>query len=646
MSFRQVPLASVDITSAFWANIQDCARIKTIPAIIEAQKEWNHWYCLTWKEGHEIKPHQFWDSDVYKVLEAACYFLIKHPDEKTTATVEETVGMIRNAQHEDGYINSYFTVRGLGQRWTNLRDNHELYCLGHLLEAVVAYETLTGSGRLLEVAMKVCNHLDSVFGTEAGKKRGYPGHQEIEIGLLRLYELTKDPLPLKLAKYFILERGQRDEKDEVYFDKEAFARGADPYAHMGSEHKAWFRDPRDYGYQQADGPLVDATEVKGHAVRAMYYYTAATDLVRLSSHDDEEADKLRAALGRLWRDMVDKRMYVTGGLGSVTQWEGFGPAYSLPDLEQEGCYAETCAAFALFNWCTRMLQLDLDAEYADVMETALYNSFLGAVSQEGDAFYYQNVLRTRSGEPKERSKWFGVACCPPNVAKLLGNLGSSMYSYDSSSNTIAVHQYIDSELKVPGSDVVIKQKTDMPWDGQVTLSIQGPASLALRIPGWAKYWSSSVQGELKKGYLYLTSLENAEVRLNFAVVPRRVYAHPKTNKDEICLMRGPLVYCIEDVDNDGVDIDQIGLLDSGVTDGSILKAAGVDKLVTIHAQGRQLEKVKQEALYDSSPWTYEKLQRNLVAIPYFFRANRGGNGGMRVWTPRLENISASRGSHI
>ncbi|KAF4964217.1 hypothetical protein FSARC_7851 [Fusarium sarcochroum] len=636
MSFQDVPVSNVDITSTFWSRAQDCSRLKTIPAIVEAQKSWNHWQCLTWKEGHDVKPHQFWDSDIYKILEAACYFLMKHNDEKMSAIVEDAVDMIRGAQYEDGYINSYYTVRGIKDRWTNLRDNHELYCFGHLLEAVVAYEALRGNGRLLEVAMKVCRHLDSVFGTEPGKKRGYPGHQEVEIGLLRLYELTGDPLPFKLAKYFITERGQRDEKDETWFDKEAIARGADPYAHMGSEHKAWYRDIRDYAYQQADEPLVDATEVKGHSVRAMYFYTAATDLVRLSPKTDENAHQVQTALGRLWRDMVDRKMYVTGGLGSVTQWEGFGPPHCLPDLEHEGCYAETCATFALINWCNRMLRLDLDSEYADVMEIALYNGFLGAVNLDGDAFYYQNVLRTRTGEFKERSKWFGVACCPPNVAKLLGNLGSLIYSHDPSTNLIAIHQYIDSEFRVPNNAVSIKQKTNMPWDGHVTLSVQGSTKLAIRIPAWAKDWTCTSKGEVKKGYLYLDA-EDTEIQLNFPVSFRKTYAHPATNKDEICLMRGPLVYCFEDVDNSSSDVDHIGLVDGPVDDGSMVSVCGLDQVVTGRTQGRQLENAHEGGLYSGSPWRYEKAQRDLVAIPFFLRANRGGNGGMRVWVPRLES---------
>lgn len=635
MSFQRIPVTSVEVTSPFWRRAQTCSRTKTIPSIIEAQKTWDHWKCLTWKEGHGVKPHAFWDSDIYKTTEAACYFLMKHTDGPMMDAVEDAVEMIRNAQHEDGYINSYYTVRGIDQRWTNLRDNHELYCMGHLLEMVVAYETLTGSGRLLDVAMKVCKHLDSVFGLEPGKKRGYPGHQEIEIGLLRLFELTKDPLPLKLAQYFVLERGQLDEEGETYFDKEAKARGGDPYDDIGSERKGWYTHSRDYGYQQADCPLVDETEVKGHSVRAMYYYTAATDLVRMRADGDSEVAKLRPALDRLWRDMVDRKMYVTGSLGSVRQWEGFGPAYQLPDLEREGCYAETCATFALINWCSRMLQLELKGEYADVMETALYNGFLGAVSQDGDAFYYENVLRTESGGFKERSKWFGVACCPPNVAKLLGNLGSLVYSHDAEKNLVAVHQYIGSQLSIPGTDVVVTQDTNMPWDGNVTLSVSGSTNLALRIPSWADGWTSSVQGTVDNGYLYISSPAASEIKLHFPIQPRKVYAHPNTGKDEICIRRGPLVYCIEDVDNAGVDVDHMQLVDKPVRDGTKATISGLE-VMTVVAEGRQLSQEACGGLYGNKPWAYEKETKEIAAIPYFLRANRGGNGGMRVWATRGE----------
>jgi hypothetical protein len=614
--------------------MQSSSRDKTIPAIIKAQKELGHWYCLTWKEGHDVKPHAFWDSDIYKVTEAACYFLMTHDDPKLRAEVEEAVDMIRAAQHADGYLNSYYTVRGIDQRWTNVRDMHELYCLGHLVEACVAYETLTGSGRLLEPVMKALRHVDSIFGPEEGKKHGYPGHQEIELGMLRLYELTGEPLLLKLSKYFILERGQRDANGETFYDHEARARGADPYDHMGSEMKNSYAVPRDYGYHQAHAPLVEQDEIKGHSVRAMYYVTAATEYVRLTGDA-----QVKEALNRLWRDTVDTKMYVTGGLGAMHQWEGFGPRYFLGDTEENhSCYAETCATFALIIWCSKLLRQELKSEYADVMEVGLYNGFLGAVGLDGKSFYYQNPLTTYTGKPKERSTWFEVACCPPNVAKLLGSLGSLIYSQKE--DLVAVHLWIASDYAVPDSDgTVISQKTNLPWSGDVEISVRGPKAvkLALRIPGWTSsgYTCSVSGGELRDGYLYLPATSNSTIKLNFSLQPRKVYAHPDTGKDEICIMRGPLVYCLEDVDNANIDVDHVALVDGPVKEGAAANIATVEGVIPIHSPAKELVNKKWPSLYGSEPWKYSETSTDLVFVPFFLRANRGGKGGMRVWIKRL-----------
>lgn len=629
MAFTTPLVRDVTITSPFWSQIQSCSRDNTIPAIIKAQKDTGHWFCLTWKEGHPVQPHPFWDSDVYKVLEAACYFLGIRDDPDLRAEVEAAVDMVRAAQHSDGYINSYYTVRGIHSRWTNVRDMHELYCIGHLIEACVAYESLPGStGRLLEPVMKAVRHVASVFGPEEGKKHGYPGHQEIEIGLLRLYELTSEPLLLELAGYFITERGNCDAQGETYYDHEARARGADPYDSMGSEMRPTYAFPRDYAYQQAHLPLVKQDEIKGHSVRAVYYLAAATDYVRLTGDQP-----VREAVNRLWRDMVDTKMYITGGLGSMRQWEGFGPRYFLGDAEGRGCYAETCASFGLINWCARMLRLELNSEYADTMEAALYNGFLGAVGLDGRSFYYENPLATYTGHPVPRSTWFDVACCPPNVAKLLGSLGPLIYS--SRDGVVAVHLWIASNITVSPTDgTTVSQKTDMPWSGEVELSVQGPSSvaLALRIPGWAvSGFTCSVAGEMRQGYLHLPPLKNCTIQLHFPLDPRKVYAHPKTGKDEVALMLGPVVYCIEDVDNEPVLVDYVALTDGPIRTGTPKAIGTVDSVIPIHAAGKVLEDTERPSLYGSTPWQWSKETKELVFVPYFLRMNRGGNGGMHVW---------------
>ncbi|SPO00359.1 uncharacterized protein DNG_03204 [Cephalotrichum gorgonifer] len=610
----EIPTRNVDITSEFWSIIRDCSRTKTIPALVKAQKDTGHWDCLKWKEGHEQKPHPFWDSDIYKATEAACYFLMTHPDETMMAQVEEAVDNIRAAQHPDGYINSYYTVRGVEGRWTNLRDMHELYCLGHLIEACVAYETLTKSGRLLEPVMKVVRHIDSIFGSESGKKRGYPGHEEIEIGLLRLYEQTREPLLLKVAQYFILERGSRDDKGQTHFDHEAWARGNDPSNYDTFEMRPVYRRPRDYAYHQADRPLIEETELRGHSVRAMYLMTAATDLVRLTNHAG-----LKAALDRLWRDMVDGKMYITGGLGSVKQWEGFSQPYVLHDTEEGGvCYAETCATFALIVWCQRMLRLRLISEYADVMEICLYNGFLGAVGLDGESFYYENPLRTMTGRPKERSRWFHVACCPPNVAKLMGNLGA--YIFTLNDNVVAIHLYIASVLRIPGTDAILTIKTKAPWSGEAEISWRGTAALALRIPAWASgYKIAGGHGEAKNGYLHLPETENGEIEIVFGLEPKKMYANPKLGKNEVCIMRGPLVYCIEDVDND-LDIDSFVISEDNVKDGAPMSILD-HEVIPVIAKGRTLMGSNASKLYDDKPWAHGKFNRHCygegpIACPY------------------------------
>ena len=545
------------------------------------------------------------------------------------ANVEEAVSMIRAAQHEDGYINSYYTVRGINRRWENLRDRHELYCLGHLVEACVAYEMLTRSGRLLEPVMKAIRHVDSLFGDAPGKLRGYPGHQEIEIGLLRLHELTRDPLPLKLATYFLLERGRHDEKGLIYFDHEAMAREGDPYDDLGPDMKSWYQHARDYQYHQADCVISQATEVKGHAVRAMYYYTAATDLVRLTGDED-----IWIALCRLWRDLVDTKLLITGGIGTIRQWEGFGPQYFLGDTEEDGtCYAETCASFALINWCQRMLRLSLIGEYGDVMEVSLYNAFLGAVGLDGVSFYYQNPLKTMTGCFKERSRWFEVACCPPNVAKLLGQMGSMIYSFHE--GLIVVHLFIASTFTVPNTNVVISQTTSMPWSGEVNIQVQGTTRVALRIPDWAGGFTCSIEGRQKNNYLYIPAAKDHHIKLTLPISPRKVYANPKTNKDEVCIMRGPLVYCLEDVDNT-LNVDHLALTDAPLTEGEPISISSVECVVPVIARARELANSNWSSLYGQQPWRYKEEEVELQFIPYCFRANRGGNGGMRTWMRRFQ----------
>ncbi|KAK1633480.1 hypothetical protein BDP81DRAFT_483102 [Colletotrichum phormii] len=564
MPLRNIPFQNVRVSSPFWSKVQQNVRDFTVPSIIKAQKEEGHWDCLTLKKGHQPQPHAFWDSDVYKTTEAACNLLLTDPNENMLRVVEETVEMIREAQHPDGYLNSFYT------------------------EANVAYEMLTKIGRLLEVVIKSMHHLDPVFGREEGKKRGYPDHQEIELGLL--------------PKCFILERGTHNDNGETCFHHETFGHGADPYDGLGSEVKGWFHGPPDYAYNQADRPIREQTEIRGHAVRAMYYYTAVADLVRLEATSDPEVVECKQVLKRLWRDMVNWKMYVTGAVGVYRQTEGFGEAFVLNDLEMEGCYGETCASFTLIVWCQRILQIELRSD------------------SDGEAFYYQNVLRNRTGQPKERERWFGVACCPPNVAKLVGSLGSLLY------------------LTRP---MILR----VSWWFIFIIRVEGTTRLALRIPDWMQDqgYTCSLQGELEQSYLHITIvLVDTEVRLSPSTTAHQLYAHPRTDKDKVCLRRGPLVYCVEDVDNVGIDIDHIALEDErALKEGLPVSIATTHGVTPLLVTGRKLAYIgvmtgKPNRLHGPKAWEYEVEPLQLTAIPYFLRANRGGNGAMRVWTPRCK----------
>ncbi|KZO97219.1 glycoside hydrolase family 127 protein [Calocera viscosa TUFC12733] len=685
-AFAPASVSQTAISSPFWSLIQTSMRTRTLPAIIDSLRTTGRAYALTWtKDSAPTTPHPFWDSDVYKTLEACCYYLMKTEDKHLREFVDESVKIIRHAQHEDGcvypigpghapltrhcsYINSYYTVSGIDQRFTNLRDRHELYQLGHLCEAAVAHRVLTGTDDLLSPALKYVSLVARLFGPNEGQKRGYPGHEEVEIGLMRIYELTGRKECLDLAGFFILERGRRDGKGEIYYDHEARARGADPYDAWSAEYKHFYDYPRDYGYQQAHKPLLEQEEIVGHSVRAMYNLTAASDYALASGNT-----AVLAAVKRLYLSTVRRKMYVTGGIGSIERSEGFTDSFWLPDQEEGGCaYSETCASFALALLSQRLLRHELRGEYGDVLETALYNAVLGAVSAEalggasdpasspsaqrapggagpahgsgegGVAFYYQNPLTTFSGHGKARSKWFDVACCPPNVAKVFGLLGELAYSYSEKEKKLAVHFFVSSEWTARG--VHVKQETALPWSGTVRLTInsKSPVALAVRIPGWARdSYTSSVQGTVQDGYLHLPprAWAGESVELDFLCVPRRVFPHPRTGKVEVAIARGPLVYCAEGVDNPSLPLHATGLvLSSPLSEEPPQALAGIPNVPVIVAKGRAVDESWWE---DGALYTDEEERarwgevREVRLVPYFLRANRGGDGAMQVWLKRI-----------
>jgi DUF1680 family protein len=564
----------------------------------------------------------FGDSDAAKWLEAAAYSLTTHPDPALAALVDQVADKIISAQQPDGYLNTHFTVAQPEMRWKNLRDWHELYCAGHLIEAAIAHHQATGDPKLLHALCRYADHIDATFGPEPGKRRGYCGHPEIEMALVRLYHATGEARYLRLAHYFVEERGQ----EPNYFDQEARERGEDPATFWA----------KTYEYCQAHVPIRQQTKVVGHAVRAMYLSAAVADLAHETA-DPTLLDTCEA----LWGNLVHRRMYLTGGIGPSRRNEGFTTDYDLPD---ESAYAETCAAIALILWNHRLLQFDGDGKYADIIEQTLYNGFISGLALDGKHFFYDNPLA--SAGDHHRVPWFACPCCPPNLGRILASLGN--YLYSTSEDGVWVHLYTQSTAKVAvnGQDIEVRQVTQYPWDGamQLDLSLAQPQTftLHLRIPGWCDRWNLRVNGapldnppQPTKGYIALRREWRSGDRVNLTLdMPiQSVWAHPAVRQMQgrMALQRGPLVYCLEGVDHEGVGLDRIAVDPAAITNFAIEHQPDLLGGVTV-LRGAG-------SLIDTAGWDDALYRRNqpsttrsidVFAIPYCVWDNRAP-GEMRVW---------------
>jgi DUF1680 family protein len=572
----------------------------------------------------------FQDSDVYKWLEAAAYILAKEDHPELEKTADQVIDLIAAAQQPDGYLNTYFTVAEPEGRWRNLREEHELYCAGHLIEAAVAYYEATGKGKVLDVACRFADYISQIFGTEQGQKRGYPGHEGLELALVKLYRVTDNRKYLELSKYFVDERGRQPH----YFEQEAIARGD---RHVTTHGGRW-----DSRYNQSHLPVREQKEAVGHAVRAMYLYAALADLVRYTR--DESLHKICEAL---WEDVVNRKMYITGGIGSSS----YGEAFTIPyDLPNDTSYTETCAAIGLVFWASRMLNLDPNGAYADVMETALYNGVLSGMALDGKSFFYVNPLEVWPAAAEHRydqrhvkttrQGWFRCACCPPNLARLLASLEQYIFSYHEDS--IYLHLYMSSVLNIAGEadGISIEVATGYPWDGQVELTVDVAQprefTLALRIPGWCQTPSATVNGEqlelaaiMDRGYAKVNRLWQSgdKITLDFPMPVIRLAAHPQVreNAGRVALQRGPLVYCLEEADNGPVLTDIVLPLEpefQTTFDPELL--GGV---VTIEAEAYRSADDDQR-LY--RPFSAALRKVRIKAIPYYAWNNRGV-GEMLVW---------------
>lgn len=570
----------------------------------------------------------FQDSDFSKWIEAVAYSLTQHPDPKLEEVADGAIDIVCAAQQPNGYLDTYYIINGMDKIFTNLKDHHELYCFGHLAEGAVAYYQATGKDKLLNAAVRYGEFIDSCFGEEEGKCKGYPGHEIAEMALIRLYEATGKEKFLKLAEFFLNQRGTLP----YYFDREGTL--------TPQEKKKKIR----YQYYQAHLPVRQQREAVGHAVRAVYLYSGMADAARLTG-DEAMYEACRA----LWDSITKEKMYVTGSIGGTC----VGEAFSFPfDLPNDTAYAETCAAIGLVFFARRMLEIDPDSRYSDVMELALHNGILSGMALDGKSFFYVNPLSVvpqacREDERKAhvkpvRRKWFGCACCPPNLARLISSVGS--YAFTEKEDTLFVHLYAGGtvEKQIGNTPVQIKLTSGFPWDGKVTVRTETPGevkmTIAFRIPGWCEDFemTGAVDKEcrMEKGYLYVSGSWNSNdaLQLNFPMKVRVLQADSRVREDadRIAVMRGPVVYCMEEADN-GPDLERFHI--KGTAEFSEMVSCELgSKMVMLTAPGR---KKKETAAAEGLYQTYRKPGYEDVTlrfIPYYAWANRG-EGEMQVWVP-------------
>ena len=616
--YSSVPFADVKITGPFWSERLETVLTRTIPSQHRQLAAHNILRSLKLPKPVPpltIKPHAngftteiFWDSDVGKWVEAAAYALSHRRDEVVEAQIEEIVADLEAAQAPDGYLNCWYLEREPERRWTNLRDNHELYNAGHLLEGAVAYYRATGRDRMLQVMERYMDHIAATFGPHA--KRGYCGHQEIELALVKAFHATGKRKFLDLATYFIDERGAQPH----YFDIERDARG-EPAAKYGQGT---------YEYSQSHLPVRQQTKVVGHAVRAFYMYTAMADLA--AEHGDAA---LKSACETLWRDVTETRMYVTGGFGPSARNEGFTQDYDLPN---DTAYAETCASVAMIFWAARMLNLDLDGQYADILELALYNNALAGLSRDGETYFYDNKLE--SDGTHQRWEWHPCPCCTMNVARLVASIGG--YVFGTAKDEIAIHLYggATATLPVAGGQATVTETSNYPWDGAITVKVQSDRAftLSLRIPSWAREATVKVNGQpvpvtVERGYLRLhRDWSDDTVELHLPMPPHRLYAHADVKADagRVALQRGPLVYAFEGQDH-AAPLHHLRLPREAALTSSF-RADLLGGIAVVQAQGQAVTPTG--PLYRTEAPT--EVPSPMMALPYYIWANRGPNA-MQVW---------------
>lgn len=620
LTFHAVPFTDVQITrsnlikdnAAIWGERLEINRTVSIPHNYDwcdkTGRFTNFAKAAGLMEG-KFEGIYFNDSDVYKLLEGTAYSLRVHPDPVLEKRADKVIDWIAAAQLPDGYINSYFQLVEPDKKWTNTKVRHELYCGGHLAEAAVAYAQATGKTKLLDVAEKFMDHIMTVFGSEDGKRVEVPGHEEIELALVKLYQYTGKQKYFDLAKFFVDVRGEQSKRTDK------------------------LQGP----YSQDHLPIREQSEIVGHAVRAVYLYAGVADVAAYTG--DEGYIK---AMDRLWNDVVHKKMYITGGIGARHEGEAFGEAFELPNRT---AYCETCAAIGLVFWAHRMNLLHGDAQYADVVERAMYNGVLAGIGADGKHFFYVNPLESIGNH--HRQPFFDCACCPTNVVRFVPSVPGYIYATDD--DGIVVNQFIpnDSVIKMPKAEVSIKMRSEYPWDGTMKFSINVKRhdseskeliGLKLRIPDWSHYPDEEpkikltytefgtkkivdVPYKIEKGYVVASIREEPDFEFEYKIpfTFRRMVANPKVEADRgrVAIQDGPIVYCLEEADNTGLD------------DRTMIKK-DLDWIKDMRAQiGGELS--RSLSGMPTIRWFQSSEGKELTAIPYYAWDSRNKPGRMAVW---------------
>lgn len=594
-------LKNVDITGGFWADKQRLNREVTAGAVYDRFSETGRFDSLDclWKEGDDkhIKPHFFWDSDVAKWIEGISYLHSKSPEAELLEKAKKAVESIISNQWSDGYINSYYTVTETQDRFKK-RNRHELYCIGHLIEAAIAYTEASGDRSFLDAVERCMELVEKIFIKEDSAPFKTPGHPEIELALVRLYRYTGKKKYLDAAEFFISKRGE----DELPSANEY------PIKKYGQDHL----------------PTRKQTTAEGHSVRAAYLYTAMADLA-FELGDKELGESCKA----IFEDIVNRKMYITGGIGSSFLGETFTVPYDLPN---EHAYAETCASIGMIYFCSRMLRLEHKSIYSDVVERELYNGALSGLSLDGDKFFYENPLEINLKKRSrnvcsiqqerfpitQRVKVFGCSCCPPNLVRLIASVGE--YAYSVEDKTVWVEQFMNSNAELNG--IKISQETNYPNESTVRIKIEGAEKLCIRIPSWCDSFEASVPYTVENGYAVIENPSSVEINLNMKPVLMGTNAEVADNVGKAAIQYGPFVYCVESVDN--VENLHSLYIDKDVEWESEFKPEFNASILRL----KGWRKISDNKLY--SKYTEDLEPYTVTAIPYHAFANRG-ECDMAVW---------------